>query len=130
MSHVWRGGLGFWVANLSFLMQRHESGLVIIARDFCGADWDEVLPMIEGHHGSVICLECFRRARTALAPGDVGIHCTLCLRDLPADHPHWRHPSRPDTANAHAVTCDECIDQAAGTFDKDSDVPWSKDDTD
>lgn len=107
-------------------MQRHESGYVIIACDFCGTDWDEVLPMIEGHHGSVLCLECFKSARPALTPSEDKFQCTLCLRDLPAGTPSWRHPTRPESANAHAIVCHECVDQAAGAFDKDPDVPWSK----
>ena len=74
-------------------MQRREQQFVVISCDFCGTDWDEVLPMIEGHHGSVLCLECLKKALDGLTTGDQGYHCSLCLRDLPGKEPHWRPPA-------------------------------------
>jgi ClpX C4-type zinc finger len=107
-------------------MQRTEDGFIIISCDFCGTDWDEVKPMIEGHHGSIVCLTCFERAFAGASPGPDKFSCTMCLRDLPADTPRWRHPERPASANPVAAICEDCIDQAAGAFHKDPDVPWSK----
>ena len=57
-------------------MQREEDGGIVISCDFCGTDWDEVVPMIEGHRGSVICLSCVEKAWAAVSsasgdgPGD------------------------------------------------------------
>ncbi len=106
-------------------MQRYEDGGVVISCDFCGTDWDELLPMIEGHHGSVLCLECFKLALKAAAPADGPYACTLCLREkVPATLPRWRPEPLPDRANPQAVICQECILQAAKAFDRDEEVDW------
>ena len=100
-------------------MQRHEEAGVVISCDFCGTDWDQVQPMLEGHHGSVLCLGCFKVALEAAEaqPGEYA--CTLCLRDrLPPTLPRWRGRRR------EAVVCHDCILQAAKVFDRDDDVDW------
>lgn len=112
-------------------MQRREQQFVVISCDFCGTDWDEVRPMIEGHHGSVLCLECLKLALDALATREQGFHCSLCLRDLPGSEPHWRPPPTsatpvPPGLNPQAIACKDCINQAAGTFSKDPDVDWKR----
>ena len=94
-------------------MQRHEEAGVIISCDFCGTDWDEVLPMIEGHHGSVICLACLERALAEAATTPQTFSCTLCLRDdLPSSLPRWSAREAGPGANPRAVACEECIRQA------------------
>lgn len=113
-------------------MQRTEDGLIIISCDFCGTDWDEVLPMIEGHHGSVLCLECLKLALDQLADtGDQKLECTMCIRPVAQAKRHWR-PVRdaavalPAGANPQALICEGCVNQAAGTFSKDPDVDWKR----
>jgi hypothetical protein len=108
-------------------MQRTENGLIVISCDFCGSDWDEVKPMIEGHHGSILCLECLKLALPALAPGSAEFRCTMCIREgLPADLPHWRHPQpQPSPGlNPHATLCQDCAHQAAKAFSRDKDIDW------
>ncbi|MEX2216236.1 MAG: hypothetical protein WD768_19150 [Phycisphaeraceae bacterium] len=113
-------------------MQRTEQGLVIISCDFCGTDWDEVIPMIEGHRGSILCLECLKVALDALVDtGEKKLDCTMCLQPVAEAKRHWK-PARdtavtlPPGGNAHAVLCESCMNQAAGTYSKDPDVDWKR----
>ena len=116
-------------------MQRTEEGGIIISCDFCGTDWDAYdpafsLPMVEGHHGSVICLACVKQALEQMAAGEGEYRCTLCVRDgLPADRPRWSHPDpQPSPGlNVHAIGCRACIRQAARRFHKDPDIDWEWD---
>ena len=109
-------------------MQRTEAnGEVVISCDFCGVDWDQQLTMIEGHHGSVLCLACFKVAYGERRAQPGTFNCTLCLRDgLPSDLPRWFPDPHPAAANPQAIICTDCIDQAAGTLDRDADVDWSR----
>ncbi len=101
-------------------MQRDEDGGVVISCDFCGTDWDQVRPMIEGHHGSVLCLECLKLALEGMKPSGSLFRCTLCLRDdLPAGTLRWISETRPE-----ATACCDCVRQAARGFDRDPDVDW------
>lgn len=101
-------------------MQRTEDGGIVISCDFCGADWDEVKPMIEGHHGSVLCLECLKISLLEARAQSGRFTCTMCIREkLPESLPRWQSPKRPQ-----AVVCQECIEQAARAFDRDEDVDW------
>ena len=105
-------------------MQRTESEGIVISCDFCGTDWDEVLPMIEGHHGSVLCLKCLKLALAQQQAGEKKYRCTLCLREnIPGTLPHWSG-IRPQ-----ATVCQECIEQAARGFSRDPEVDfqWHKD---
>lgn len=108
-------------------MQREEDGGVVISCDFCGTDWDEVRPMIEGHHGSVLCLDCLKFAMAMSQPAEADFSCTMCLRPHEAGENVWRHPDKPDDANPDACLCNGCRKQAAGTFSKDPDVDWKRD---
>ncbi len=105
-------------------MQRKTDEGITIACDFCGTDWDEVLPMIEGHRGSVICLECVKQAIDGIAPVDVEVQCAMCLQPVPAGSPRWR-PDAAESANPEAAICTDCMKQAAGAFSKDPDVPFN-----
>jgi hypothetical protein len=108
-------------------MQRDEDGGVVISCDFCGTDWDEQIPMIEGHRGSVLCLDCLKQAHEKAQPQDPLFSCVMCLREgLPADVARWAHPEPLPTANRSAFICIDCINQAAGTFSKDPDVDWKR----
>ena len=112
-------------------MQRTEQDGIIISCDFCGVDWDPhdetyANPMVEGHHGSVICLTCLRDALEQLAPREAGFDCCMCLQHREAGTEAWAHPApQPGPGlNPHAVACRPCIRQAAGRFSKDPDVQW------
>lgn len=116
-------------------MQRTEADGIIISCDFCGTDWDAydatfARPMVEGHKGSVICLECVKSALREMACGQDEYFCALCVQDgLPADLPRWQYPeAQPSPGlNAGAIACKTCIFQAAGRFSKDPDVNWKWD---
>lgn len=108
-------------------MQRTEDGFIIISCDFCGLDWDEVIPMIEGHHGSVLCLECLKKALAEKAPAVVKVDCTLCLQPKEEGVVVWTPSNRSPAANPRAMACDPCLKQAAGTFSKDKDIDWKWD---
>ncbi len=107
-------------------MQREEDGYIIISCDFCGTDWDEVIPMIEGHRGSVMCLDCLKRAMDDAAPGGEEFTCTMCLQTFPGTVRHWSHPSPAPSPglNPGAVICWSDIRQAAKAFHKDKEVDF------
>jgi len=112
-------------------MQRTENGYIIISCDFCGTDWDEVIPMIEGHRGSILCLACMKVAISNTASEELPYECTMCRREQLGAKAHWR-PEREEGAtllpgaNPFAVACESCLNQASGTFSKDPDVDWKK----
>ncbi len=100
-------------------MQRTEHGYIIISCDYCGTDWDEIKPMIEGHRGSVLCLNCLKIALADLRPADEEFFCNLCVREkIAVGTLRWTSLA----TGVHA--CQSCIHQAAGTFSKDPDVDW------
>lgn len=108
-------------------MQRTEPDGIIIACDFCGTDWDERRPMIEGHRGSVLCLDCLKFALVMADPAAELFDCTLCLRSRPAGTIAWHHPDCPPSSNPDAAVCAPCLKQAAGMFSKDPDIDWKWD---
>jgi hypothetical protein len=106
-------------------MQRETPEGIILACDFCRRDWDGQEAMIEGHHGSIICLECLKRAlaECKTAEGGEKYKCTMCLRfNIPGTLAQWRFPENPD-----AVICRDCIAQSAGTFSKSPHTDWKWD---
>ena len=108
-------------------MQRTETDGIVISCDFCGTDWDEVLPMIEGHQGSVLCLSCLRYALDQATPAPEVFGCTMCLMEKPSQARCWAHPA-PGSApgvNRDAVICWDCVRLGAGTFHKDRDVDFT-----
>lgn len=106
-------------------MQKEVDDGVIIACDFCGTDWDQVKPMVEGHRGSVLCLECLKLALEATAAMSDDFACTLCLGSQPAGTNGWC-PAVAG-ANAEAAICGECMQQAAEAFGKDRGVDFQSD---
>ena len=110
-------------------MQRTEDGGIVISCDFCGTDWDEQLPMIEGHRGSVLCLECLKQALDEAEPIDKPFEGTLCLSRKPAGIKAWQHPApKPSPGlNPDAQLCWDCIRLAAKGFHKDPDVDFKWD---
>ena len=107
-------------------MQRHTPDGVIIACDFTGLDWDEVIPMIEGHRGSVLSLAALAMAIEQRAAADAPFDCTLCLRHFEPPEVMWRHPKPPAHANPDALICEDCIRQADRTFARDPEVDWTR----
>ena len=104
-------------------MQREDPDGVVLLCDFCRRDWDGQEAMIEGHHGSILCLQCLQSALKAQAPGTDKYKCTLCLRfNMPPALPRWSHPDNPD-----AIVCQECLYQSARTFSRNEDVDWKFD---
>ncbi|QQE12687.1 hypothetical protein JD969_04265 [Planctomycetota bacterium] len=112
-------------------MQREENGYIIISCDFCGIDWDEVIPMIEGHHGSVICLSCLKKALDNASPSQDDFDCTLCLQHKPQHTKHWRNTIATDSPglNKNAIVCWDDIRLGAKTFHKDKDIDFRWDPT-
>src|SRR2546423_7317406 len=110
-----------FLVSLSPPMQRIEDGSLIVSCDFCRMDWDGVSPVIEGHRGSIICLECLKLALDSLKIGDSTYKCILCLRDpLPASLARFNHRNSPGT-----FACADCIHQTADVFDRDPDIAWN-----
>lgn len=109
-------------------MQREENGLIVISCDFTGIDWDERLPMIEGHQGSVLSLEALARAIDEAVPAVDKFRCTMCRRFYEPEEKSWCHPDPPfpETANPQAVICWDCIRQADRAFARDPDTSWER----
>ena len=81
-------------------------------------------PMIEGHHGSLICLNCLTVAYTDVDLGGGGAEhsgakCTMCLEER--DQPQWQSPAHPES-----LICLRCIKQAATALDKDPESGWKR----
>lgn len=107
-------------------MQRHFEEGVVIACDFCGLDWDEITPMIEGHQGSVICINCLEKAIQNTSIAVAPFKCTMCLRELEgSERKFWAPGERNERANQNAVICYSCIRQATRGFAKDPDMDWT-----
>jgi hypothetical protein len=91
--------------------------------DFCRASFDDH-PMIEGHQGSLLCLNCLSAAYTdvVLAGGGTeraGGTCTMCLESR--DQPQWKSP-----AVEGPRLCLRCIKQSATALEKDPEVGWKR----
>lgn len=99
-------------------MQKHTEEGVILACDFCGAEWDQVKPMIEGHKGSILCLACLARAVDEAADAPEAFTCTLCRQDKEAGTRGWR--------SGGAAVCYDCVQQADRAFAKDPDTEWDR----
>jgi hypothetical protein len=99
---------------------------VIIVCDFTGEDWDQETPMIEGHGGSVISLGALARAIEEARPLERSAQCTLCLRTVEPPAHAWSHPDPPPSANAEALICWDCMQQADRAFAKDPDTDWER----
>ena len=112
-------------------MQHTTPDGIVISCDFCGTDWDaydpvQANPMTEGHHGSVICLACVKRALEEASPSADDFKCTLGLTDHDAGEVCWRHPEAAPSAglNPHAVVHWDNIRQAGRGFGKDPDIDF------
>ena len=107
-------------------MQREEADGIAVSCDFCRRDWDGQEAMVEGHHGSILCLRCLEQGLREKAVGEGKYGCTLCLRfNIPETLARWSHPEQ--SAAPVAVVCQECLYQAAGTFSKSPHTEWEWD---
>ncbi len=105
-------------------MQREDPDGIVILCDFCRRDWDGQEAMIEGHHGSILCLECMKAALEGQKAGEGEKYkCTLCLRfNIPPTVGRWSNPLHPE-----AIVCQECLYQAAKTFSRNDEIEWKWD---
>jgi len=92
--------------------------------DFCTAVWTEDRPMVEGHHGSVICGSCLSVACASILiagrdDGAPGCTCTMCLEER--SDPAWRSPLRDE-----AIVCRRCVRLAARQLERDPDFGWRR----
>lgn len=107
-------------------MQRRTDEGVIIACDFTGLDWDEQVPMIEGRLGAVISLSALARAIEEAEALTTSAPCTMCREMIDPPTRAWSHPDPPPSANAEALICWDCIEQADRAFAKDPDTDWQR----
>ena len=104
-------------------MQRRKPEGIVISCDFCLRDWDGQEAMIEGHHGSILCLNCLKLALVEQQTHPDKFKCTLCLRfNMPPAMPRWSNRDHPN-----AIACQECLYQAAKAFSRNEDIPWKWD---
>jgi len=94
--------------------------------DFCmRPTWELDIPSIEGHHGSVVCVECLEVAWKVLVVDKQGMEvspdciCKMCLEQR--DGPWWTSPVRDE-----ASICRRCVKQSAGVLHKSKDWDWQK----
>jgi len=94
--------------------------------DFCGAEWTNERPMVEGHRGACICGPCLSIAYTELVTlgtnaAPAAYECRLCLERK--SEPAWGSPLFDG-----AYACRQCVKRSAGVLHKDPDIPWRKPD--
>ena len=108
-------------------MQKHSPEGVTLHCDFCGGHWDMLKPMIEGHHGSILCLDCLAKAIDQSADATADFKCTLCLRDFEAGSEKVYTPTPvPEGANKLAKLCWDCARQADRAFAADPETAWER----
>lgn len=108
-------------------MQKHANNGVTLHCDFCGSLWDMEKSMIEGHRGSVLCLDCLDQAIREAKPAETKFTCTLCLREYdPGQESVWKPADPPADANPQAALCLDCVQQADRAFDRDPDTDWTR----
>lgn len=100
--------------------------------DFCGREWGEDVPMLEGHQGSCLCANCLTLAYTEVIVNEVSsapedYKCPMCLEARAdraalgrADEPGWQSPAQA------AAICRRCIELAAESLGKDKDFGWQR----
>lgn len=101
--------------------------------DFCGLEWADDRPMVEGHRGACICGSCLTRAYEWSAtpqavetapvspqPTDAPAPmCALCREDRA--EPMWTGAGSPP-----ALACRRCVRQSAAVLQKDADSGWKR----
>jgi hypothetical protein len=92
--------------------------------DFCRREWVETRPMVEGHHGSVICGDCLRVAfatvvNAGMNTAAAGYKCTMCLENR--DDDAWESPAYPE-----AAICRRCIKMGAVMLERDEESGWRR----
>lgn len=84
--------------------------------DFCGRDWTQAAPFVEGHHGSCICGDCLRQAVASPPPPTGSFRCSLCLEDR--DDAAW--------SSSTARLCRRCREQGARVLARDPGSGWTR----
>ena len=92
--------------------------------DYCGREWTELVPMVEGHRGSCICGNCVGAAYAALEIEGAGsatppFECALCLERR--TEPGWASPVREGVC-----ACRRCVKQSAGVLSQDKESGWKR----
>jgi hypothetical protein len=104
-------------------MQRTEDDAIVLLCDFCRRDWDGQEPMIEGHHGSILCLSCLKKALVERGPAPAPYTCTMCLKEnIPVTELRYAPADHPESA-----VCHDCIKLAAKTFTRSPHTDWEWD---
>ena len=90
--------------------------------DFCGGEWKEEVPMIEGHKGSCICGKCLKMAWNQIVVNrmdDSGSEwtCKMCLEQR--DEPFYQSPVHED-----AHICRRCIRMGAHALRTEDPDSW------
>lgn len=92
--------------------------------DFCSSRADDRV-MVEGHQGSLICLNCLAIAYAEVvgagvaSPVPPGELCAMCLEER--KQAHWSSP-----VNAGKHVCLRCIKQSATVLEKDKELGWKR----
>lgn len=107
-------------------MQRTEPDGIVISCDFTGIDWDEEIPMIEGHRGSIICLDALVKAVDGASEVTEEVECTMCRRKKQPPERMWQPTESHENANPAAAICWDCIQQADRSFSRDPDTEWER----
>lgn len=103
--------------------------------DLCHREWDEAIPMLEGHQGSCVCGNCLTVAYTDLVLGGQStapdeFTCPMCL-ESGADRQAldrtveggWQSP-----AGDNATICRRCVELGAKALHRDKSTDWRKPD--
>lgn len=91
--------------------------------DFCGREWADERPMVEGHQGSLICRECLDEAFERVWLLDQGVPvpdgktCILCLADN-------GDPAFEGTRAPGVYACKRCIKQSVVMLERDPDYGY------
>jgi hypothetical protein len=102
----------------------HNVQMSDVLCDFCHREWTEGLPVVEGHHGSIVCGVCLTAAWATVVNEGVGTakpgyQCTMCLERR--EEAGWESPAYPE-----ASVCRRCIRMAGVALERDEDLAWRR----
>ena len=99
------GGAGCGEPGGVVMHGEDPDGIVIVC-DFCRRDWDGQEAMIEGHHGSVLCLECLKKGLAEQKTGarSITVRC-VCGFCIPPTLPRWSHPEHSGGGGVPGSAC-------------------------
>jgi len=82
--------------------------------------------MIEGHRGSIICLDALALAVEQACEATEPFDCTMCRRKVEPPVKAWRSADPAENVDPDAAICWDCIQQADRSFDRDPDTDWQR----